>query len=804
MPDVRYALRLVMRQPGFACLIVGTLMLGIGASTSMFSVINSVLLKPLPYENPATLVWMFGAFRLNESASVSPPDFIDYRDRNNAFVKLGAMSIAPMDVTVTGSGGPSRLKASRVSAELITTLGVRPILGRDFTRGDETNASSAILVSHRLWQERFGGAGNVLGQSIVVDGRPRTIVGVLPAGFTLPYDSFIRLTDPVDFYVPIAFDDPEAQVRRFHYLRVIGRLESAGALRQAQSQMDVIARQLAAIYPENDTWHLRLVPLHEQIVGAVRPALVVLMAAVILLLLVSCGNVASLLLARASVRDTELALRGALGASRARIVRQLLIEGFVLSFAGGAAGLILTWWTIQLLKRVGPARFPRLHSIALEPRVIAFALAAAAVTTLIFALAPAIHASRGDLAAAIGPGRGATRDASRRLGQRVLVVGQLCMSVVLLAGAALLVRGFVQLVSIDTGFTPGGVMLTALPLPPDRYATPQKTEAFYSAFLEQLAASPGIEAAALGSGPPMVGANDSAVYREGRPPASPSDRRFAQIRWIQGDYFRTLGIPLVSGRLFDDRLDRAGAPEVVVINRRMARDYFGDEDPVGQHLVIDLGQMITSTVIGVTGDVRMFGQANEAPAMVYLHARQHPFSYMRVIVKSAAAPADVVSAIRRHLRDLDPTLAVANIDRMETLLADSVAQPRFSMLLIGSFAAFALLLTLVGLYGTVAYLVSQRRREIGIRLAVGATRRDIRRLVLRQGGALIAAGVPLGLFVSLFTSRIASTVFLEVKGGNPILLVAVGLLVALAALLAVLVPAIRATHIDPARTLTAQ
>jgi len=234
MPDVRYALRLVMRQPGFACLIVGTLMLGIGASTSMFSVINSVLLKPLPYENPATLVWMFGAFRLNESASVSPPDFIDYRDRNHVFVKLAAMSIAPADVTVTGSGRPSRLKASKVSAELITTLGVRPILGRDFTRADETKASNAILVSHRLWQERFGGAGNVLGQSIVVDGRPCTIVGVLPAGFTLPYDSFIRLTDPVDFYLPIAFDDPDAQVRRFHYLRVIGRLESAGALRQAQ------------------------------------------------------------------------------------------------------------------------------------------------------------------------------------------------------------------------------------------------------------------------------------------------------------------------------------------------------------------------------------------------------------------------------------------------------------------------------------------------------------------------------------------------------------------------------------------
>ncbi len=803
MPDVRYALRLLMRQPGFAGLIIGTLMLGIGASTSMFSVINGVLLKPLPYADPATLVWMFGAFRLGDSAAVSPPDFVDYRERNDVFARLGAMSISPMAVTVTGAGGPTRLQASPISAELMTTLGVAPIVGRDFTRRDETSGSNAILVSHRLWQERFGGARDVLGQSIVVDNRPCTIVGVTAAGFTLPYDSFIRLTEPVDLYVPIPLDEPDAQIRRFHSLRLIGRLKSAVTLQQAQSQMDVIARQLEAAYPENDTWRLRLVPLYERIVGSVRPVLVVLMAAVTLLLLVSCANVASLLLARASAREQELALRGALGASRARIVRQLLVEGFVLSFAGGVAGLILTWWTIQLVRRVGPAQFPRLQSIAFDPHVVGFALGAATLTTLIFALAPAVHAAPADLAAAIRPGRAATRDRSRRLGQRALVVGQLCVSVVLLAGAALLVRGFLHLVSIDTGFTPEGVMLTRLPLPSDRYDTNPRIDAFYSAFLERLAASPGIDAVALGTAPPLAGAHDSVVYREGRPPASPSDRRFAQIRWIQGDYFRTLGISLVSGRVFDVRVDTAGAPAVAIINRRLAREYFGDDTPLGQHLVIDVGELVTSRVIGVTGDVRIFGQANEAPPMVYLHARQRPASYMHVIVKSAATPLDVASAIRRHVQALDPTLAVSRIDQMEALLADSVAQPRFSMLLIGSFAAFALVLTLVGLYGTLAYLVSQRRREIGIRLAVGATRRDIRHMVLRQGGALIAIGIPLGLFLSLFTSRVASTLLPEVRTVDLRLLAFVAGLLALASFAAVLIPAIRAARVDPARTLVA-
>ena len=804
MHDVRYALRLVLRQPMFAALVVGTLMLGIGASTSMFAVVNGVLLKPLPYADPSALVWMFGAFRGSDTAAVSPPDFVDYRARSDVFQRIGAMAIAPGGVTVTGSGGPTRLQASRVSAELMTTLGVPPIAGRDFTRGDETAGSPAVIVSHRLWQDHFGGAADVVGRSLVVDDEPRTVVGVMPAGFTLPYDSFIRLTEPVDLFLPIALDDPDAQIRRFHSLRLIGRLRGGGSLRQAQSQMDVIARQLEASYPENETWRLRLVPLRERIVSGVRPVLLILMAAVTLLLLVSCANVASLLLARASARQGELALRGALGASRARVVRLLLVEGLALSLAGGAAGLTIAWWTIQALKRVGPAQFPRLETIALDARVVAFALAAAGVTTLIFALAPAIHAARGDVAAALRPARTATHDRSRRLGQRALVVAQLAVSMVLLACAALLVRGFVRLVSVDPGFSPANVMLMRLPLPPERYAAGSRIDGFYSALLERLTASPAIDAAALATAPPLSGANDTAVHREGRPPATPRDRRFAQIRWIQGDYFGALGIPLAGGRAFDDRIDREGTRDVVIVSRRAAREYFGEESAIGQRLVLDLGTPVTADVIGVAGDVRVFGQGTEAPAIVYLAARQRPGSFMQVIAKSAGTPADVAAIVRREVQALDPGLAVSRIERMDALLSDSVAQPRFAMLLIGSFAGLAAVLTLLGLYGTLAYLVSQRRREIGIRLAVGATRGDIRSMVVRQGAALIAIGIPAGLLASLFTSRLASALLVDVGPVDQLTLAGVSALLTVAAFAAVLVPAGQAARVQPLVALRAE
>jgi putative ABC transport system permease protein len=386
----------------------------------------------------------------------------------------------------------------------------------------------------------------------------------------------------------------------------------------------------------------------------------------------------------------------------------------------------------------------------------------------------------------------------------VLVVGQLAASIILLAAAALLVRSFMHLVSTDVGFSSAGVMLTPLPLPPERYETNQKLGAYYTALLERLTATPGIDGAALCTAPPLTGANDTIVYREGSPPATTDDQKFAQIRRIQGDYFGTLAIRLTSGRTFDDLRDRLGAPNVAIISQRTARDFFGADDPIGRHLVIDLGDRVTAEVIGVTADVRVFGQANESPPVVYLHARQYPTSYMQVIVRSASAPRDVATAIRRHAQALDPALAVSRMIQMEALLADSVAQPRFSMLLIGSFAVMAVVLTLVGLYGMLAYLVTRRRREIGIRLAVGATRGQIRQLVVREGAVLIAAGILIGLVASLFTSRLASSLLFQVRPADPLVLASVAVVVAVASFAAVLVPAVRAARVEPLMTLRSE
>jgi putative ABC transport system permease protein len=804
MRDLRYAFRLIRRQPMFATLVIATLTLGIGATTSMFSVIYGVLVKQLPYGEPDRLVWMYGSFRGGDTAGVSPPDFVDYRNGNQAFAQLAAMAISPVGVTVSGSGAPVRLHGSRISADMLSALGVAPAAGRDFSRADEMLGSPAIIISHRLWQERFDGTSNVIGRSIVVEGRSYTVTGVMPAGFTLPYDRFIRLTEPVDLYLPLALDDPDAQNRRFHSLRLIGRLRSGVSLQQAQSHMDVIARQLEAAYPENETWHLRLVSLRERIVGGVRPVLRILMAAVLLLLLVSCANVASLLLARAGARESELALRGALGATRGGLVRQLLIEGLAFSLAGAAGGLLLTWWMIRLLQTIGPAQFPRLQAVSLDSAVMLFAVIAAGVTTLLFALAPALHAARASTAAMIRRSGAATRDRRRRFGQQALVVAQVSASIALLAGAAELISSFVHLIAIDSGFTASDVTLTPLPLPAARYDSDAKIDAFYVALLERLRASFGSAAVSLATSPPLSGANDTAIYRAGRPPATARDRRFAQVRRIQGKYFGTLGISIIAGRAFDDEIDRAGGHETAIISRRLARDHFGTDNVIGQRVVIDLGASVTAEIVGLATDVRVFGQANEAPPMVYVPARQHPAAYLQAIVRSAMPAIDVASTIRRHVQALDGSLAPGRTERMDGLVADSVAEPRFAMLLIGSFAGLALTLTLVGLYGTLAYLVSQRQREFGIRIALGATRGTIRRMVLGQGLAVLACGVPSGVLLSLFTSRIAAALLLNLRGPDPVVLAAIVALLALTSIAAMLRPALRAARVEPVSALRAE
>jgi putative ABC transport system permease protein len=799
MHDIHEALRRVARQPAFAVLVVATLALGIGAAAAMFAVIYGVLLKPLPYGDPNALVWMYGSFRVSQTAAVSPPDFVDYRDRNDVFESLGAMAIGVSDLLVAGSDGPSRLQASTISAGLLSTLGT-PMIGRDFTRDEERVESGAIIVTERFAAERFGSAATAIGRAVVIDGQARSIVGIVPPAFRLPYDSFIRLREPVDLFIPIALDDPDARIRRLHSLRLVGRLKPSVTLREAQAQMDVIARQLEAAYPENETWKLRLVALHERMVGAVRPMLRMLMAGVVLLLLVACSNVASLLLVRAADRQGEVAIRSALGASRWRVLRHALFESTFLWVCGAAAGLLLAWWALAGVKQLAPT-LPRVSELALDRAVVLFAIGVTFVTTILFGWVAVFAGTSSGLTLSISDVGRTTERRGRTRARLVVMVAQVAASAVMLTSAGLLTQSFARLLAVDPGFVPANVFMARVSLPDSRYKTDAGIETVFRALLERASGAPQIESVALATVPPLTGATDTAVHAEGRPPASPRDRMFAQIRRVQGDYFETLQIPIVAGRPLSDDIDRPGAPFAAVVTPSVAARAFGSDHALGRRLVVDVGNPTSVEIVGIAADVRQFGPESDAPPTVYLSARQLPSAFMHVVVRTADDAVAVGSTLREILRSIDPSLAPSPVRSMQVLLDESVAQPRLRMLLTTVFSSVAVMLTLVGLYGTLAYGVSRRRRELGIRLALGAQRRQVLLLIARQGTLIVVTGLAIGLAAAAFLTRFLSTLLFEVQPLDPMIFVGVPALFGATALVPILVPALRAARVNPVTAL---
>jgi putative ABC transport system permease protein len=799
MHDIREALRRVARQPAFAVLVIATLALGIGAATAMFAVIHGVLLKPLPYSNPHRLVWMYGAFRDSQMAAVSPPDFLDYRNRNDVFESLGAMAIGVSKVTVADSDGPSRVQASAVSAGLLSTLGA-PAIGRDFTRDEERLASAAIIVTERFAAERFGSAATAIGRPVVVDGEARSIVGIVPSAFRLPYDAFIRLREPVDVFVPLALDAPDARIRRFHSLRLVGRLNPQMSLREAQAGMDVIARQLEAAYPENETWKLRLVPLHERMVGDVRPMLRMLMAGVVLLLLVACSNVASLLVVRAADRQGEIAIRNALGASRWRVLLSALLESAVVSVCGAAAGLLLAWWALAGVKQLAPT-LPRVAELALNVRVALFAIGLAFATSVLFGAIAVFAGTRGSLSVGMSDVGRTTDRRSRRRARALVMVAQVAASAVMLTSAGLLTQSFARLLAVDPGFVTANVFIAQVSLPDSRYTTEAGIETVFRALLDRVRAAPQIESVALATVPPLAGATDTAVHPESRPPASPRDRSFAQIRRVQGDYFETLRIPILAGRPLRDDIDRPGSPLAALITASVAGRAFGSEDALGRRLVVDLGGPTTVEIVGVVADVRQFGPESDAPPTVYLSARQLPSAFMHLVVRTTGDAAAVGATLREILRSVDSSLAPSPVQSMQVLLDESIAQPRLRMLLTAVFSSVAVMLTLVGLYGTLAYGVSQRRRELGIRLALGAQRRQVLTLIARHGALIVAAGLAIGLAAAAFLTRFLTTFLFQVQPLDPIVFAGVPVLFGATALIPILMPALRAARVDPVAAL---
>lgn len=789
--DGRYALRALLRQRGFAAVAILTLALGIGATTAIFSVVNALVLKPLPYEQPGQLVQVFEVPRPGARNAISPGVFNDWRTQATLFEGFAAFRTT--DLNLTGGGEPVRLNGLRMSANGLQLLRARPILGRIFAPDeDEPGKDKVIVLTHQLWQRQFGGARDIVGRTISLNGEAYAVIGVLPPGF-LPYEQN-------QFVLPLPFQAGWTEQRGGHFLRAYARLNPGVTVEQGNAELVALADRSKPIYPEwKRTWSATIVPLAEQLVTDIKPALLVLLAAVGLVLLIGCGNVANLLLARAAGRAKEIALRAALGASRARVIRQLLAESIILSLLGGLLGLGLAFWCTGALRSViGGMNFARAHEISLDGRVLLGATVISVLTGVIFGLVPAVHASRVELTHALKEGaRGSAGRGGKLRGG--LIVGQVALSLLLLIGAGLLVRSFARLLEVPPGFEPRGALTLQLSLADAKYPDNAKRVAFYLRIAERVGALPGVVAAGLSSSLPLTGVSDQFV----RVPGWVGDRDpgyDADYDICTPDYFRAMGIPLRRGRFFEPA-DLTGTRRAALINETLARICFPNEDPIGRQLLYGKDAY---EIVGVVGDVRMRRLNREIPGMVYRSIAGDAWRGATLIVRAAGEPRALIESVRKAILELDPEQPVSNVRTLEDVVARSVGDRRLTALLLGLFAGAALALAAVGLYGVVAYAVVQRTREIGIRVALGANRQDVVLLMLRQGMILVVVGLGLGLAGAFGLTPLLRNLLYEVKPADPVSFIVVSLLLLAVAFLASWLPARRAARVDPMIALRAE
>jgi putative ABC transport system permease protein len=790
LQDVRYAVRRLLKSPGFALVAVGALALGIGANTAIFSVVNSVLLRPLPYPQPEQLVQLWESRpRMNmPRTEVAPHEFLAWAERSESFRQLAANDLT--EYNLTGRGEPERVTGALVTAGYFPLFGVNPALGRTFlAQEDQPGGNNVVVLGYELWRSRFNSDPSVVGQSVSLDGVPCAVVGVMPRGFRLP--------DGAGLARPIAFTAEDRAKVGSHFLNVYGRLKDGATLAQAEGEMTAVAGRVEQDFGDANVGHrVVLVPLHEQVVGGARTALLILLGAVGLVLLIACANVANLLLARAAARRREVAVRAALGASRWRIVRQLLAESVLLSSLGGAAGLLLAVWGVDLLVSLDPTGVQRAGEVTLDWRVLGFTLGLSVLTGLLFGLAPALQASKADFVESLKEGGRSAQGLGRSRLRGALVVSEVALTLVLLVGAGLLVKSFRQLLAVEPGLDPRHVLTLEVSLPQAKYAERQQISSFYERLIEQAAALPGVEAAGAVSILPLAGNdNSNFVQIEGRPPLPPGQALRAGRRNVSADYFRALGIPLKRGRAFTAS-DAKDAPPVVVINEAMARSFFAGEDAVGKRIRTgDKSPWVE--VVGVVGDVRHRGLDVETrPEMFFPHL-QTPSRQMTLVARASGDPEALAAPLRERVRELDRDQPVGNVKTMETWVSESVASRRFSVLLLGVFAAVAAGLAALGLYGVVSYSVAQRTHEIGLRVALGARPGDVLRLVIRQGMTLTLLGTAVGLLAALALTRVMSGLLFGVGATDPATFVAVPLLLMTVALVACYLPARRATKVDP-------
>jgi putative ABC transport system permease protein len=805
--DIHYGVRMLRKSPSVSIVATIALALGIGANTAIFSVVNAVLLRPLPFPNSEQLmaVWESDQTRGVLRGSYSYPNFFDLRDQNHSFDQVA--SYHQSDFIMTGRGEPARLQGEVVTANLFQVLGVAPILGRTFlpTEDKPGDTGRVVILSQTLFQRHFNSDAGVLNQSVILDGKNYTIVGVMPGSFEFPIQN-----EPVELWTTIAGDasgsQPITAQRGAHFLGVIGRLKSGVSQEQAQAEVTTIGARLEQQYADTNAHHsITLEPALLALVGDIRPALLILLGAVACVLLIACANVANLLLARAMTRHKEMAIRSALGASRMRVVRQLLTESIILSLAGGALGLLLAVWWSDLLVALGKENIPRALHVGVDWRVLGFTLGVSVLTGIVFGLVPAIHSSRTELTESLKEGgRGSGEGARRNRIRGLLVISEVAVAVVLLVAAGLLLQSLWRLRQVRSGLNPTNVLTFSVALPDIRYEG-EKQSRFYQDLVAHIQSLPGIQSASTVIPLPLSGDRFSISFQiDGRPVAK-KDEPSADFFSVSVGYFRTMGIPIVKGRDFNDRDQHKSTP-VIIVTETFARKFFPGEDPIGKRVqpginTFDNEHSTMREIVGVVADVRNRSLSTEPKPAYYVPQTQTPFDQMTVVVKTASDPHSVISAVTKEVAALDRDLPVFSVKTMDEYLASSVAAPRFNTTLLSIFAAVALALTIVGLYGVMSYSVAQRTNEIGIRMALGAQTRDVLSLIVRQGFTLVLLGLAIGLAGAFALTRLIATLLFGVTTKDPLTFAAVAALLAFVALLACYIPARRAARVDPMEAL---
>ena len=793
MQDLNYALRVLRKSPGFTTVAVIALALGIGANTAIFSVVHSVLLRPLPYRDADRLVvvWEKSPQEGNR-VGLSGPDFVDYRNQNRSFDQIAALE--PGTGTVSGFGEPQQVPGARVTTNYLSVFGVKPMLGRDFLPGEGWN-QRVVILSYASWDRYFGRDPHAIGKGLKLDGILYTVIGVLPSGFWSPI--------PTDLLAPWSDADLLAKHRRAHDFSVFARLKAGISVQQAASDLTEVEHRIGEQIVGLKEWGATVAPMQEVIVQNVRTGLLLLLAAVGLVLLIACANLANLMLARATGRSRETAIRVALGAVRARLVRQFLTESALLGLVGGTLGLLIALWgvdllqtlvpqTVRLAEGAGEAVRPR---IAVDTAVLLFTLLVSVITGALFGLAPAFAAARTDVHAALKEGARGSSGSSGGL-RNALVVAEVALALVLVIGSGLVMKSFWRIQQVDPGFRADHVLAMEIELPTDsRYRTPIEQADFFRRLLAKVDVLPGVRSAGMVSVLPLNPGEDRAsFFIDGRPPLPPGQYHVADYRTVSPDYFRTMGIPLQRGRNFGAQ-DQAGRPPVVVINESLARRFWPDgSDPIGHRLRI--GRAGILEIIGIVSDVKGSGLDRQATATVYVSYLQAPQFRMSLVVRAAVDPSSMVQTVKGAVYSVDRDQSVYNIRTLDQLVSDSQSSSRFTLLLLGIFAAAALALSAAGIYGVISYSVAQRTREIGIRLAMGAQRSDVLRLVLRQGLILAGIGVASGLSIALAVTRIMASLLFEVSPRDPVIFPAAAAFMAVIALLATYIPARRAMNLD--------